>query len=207
MATISTVATSDTVAPNVTAAILTGGSGRRLGGVFKPGLQFGGRSILERQVKTLHAAGIHRIVCVGRAPSAGLPLLPFAADVLTGSALGGIYSALLIATTPVVLVLAGDLPLVSAPLLEALAALDDRDAIVPRLNGRWHPLCASFNRRIAPRLKKRLDAGQLRVTAALAELKVHEIGDAELRRLDAHEALLININTPDDYQHATGLIS
>ena len=50
-----------------------------------------------------------------------------------GGPLGGLYSALLMATTPIVVVLAGDMPFVEPRLLRALAAIDPMDdAVVPR---------------------------------------------------------------------------
>ena len=61
---------------------------------------------------------------------------------------------------------------------------------------------ASYTNRIAPRLKARIDAGLLRVTDAVDEVSVLEIGPDELASFDPAERLLLNVNTPDDYARA-----
>src|SRR5688500_789367 len=95
----------------VSAAILVGGRAQRFAGQLKPALRVGDQTILERQLTALKQAAIDDILAVGRwvgPRMAGVRHLP---DVIEErSALGGLYSALLLATTPIVVVLAGDLP-------------------------------------------------------------------------------------------------
>lgn len=50
---------------SVGAVLLVGGEGRRLGGIAKPLLVLGGRTLLERAVDALSAAGAGPIVAVG----------------------------------------------------------------------------------------------------------------------------------------------
>ena len=65
-----------------------------------------------------------------------------------------------------------------------------------------HPLCASYQRRIAARLKTRIDAGALRIADALSDLQVRDIGPDELAPFDPDGRLLLNVNTPADYERA-----
>jgi molybdopterin-guanine dinucleotide biosynthesis protein A len=78
---------------------------------------------------------------------------------------------------------------------------------VPRDNRGRHPLCASYHRRIAEQLKSRIDRGELRVGDALDDLTVREIGPDELSAFDVDGRLLLNVNTPADYEQARALTS
>jgi molybdopterin-guanine dinucleotide biosynthesis protein A len=191
----------------VSAAILVGGAGRRLGGRAKPSLRVGDERILDRQLLALRAAGITDIALIGgwsAPPVCGVHHVPDLVE--GGGALGGLYSALLVATAPVVLVLAGDMPFVTAPWLAMLAQMSDADeAKVPRVDGQWHPLCAAYRRRVAERVKARLDRGSRRVTDALGEMRLREVSTDEVASFDTTGMLLTNVNTPDDYREAERL--
>ncbi len=186
-----------------TAAILAGGQARRLGGRDKSALRVGAGSILDRQLGVLRTLTPHILIVGGHGPIAELDV-HVVQDRMTGAgALGGLYTALMDAPTEQVLVIACDMPFVSAPFLAALAALGaDVDAAVPRDARGRHPLCASYQRRIAAGLKTRIDAGALRIADALGDLHVRDIGPDELAPFDPDGRLLLNVNTPDDYERA-----
>lgn len=182
---------------NASAAILVGGEARRLDGRAKPLLPIGGRTILERQLDTLRVAGFTEILLAGRWRHEYVPGVTHVPDLLEGGALAGIYSALLFATHPVVLVLGGDLPFVSPPYARRLATLDSGDEVlVPRTPGRRHPLCAGYRRAVAARIQRRLGRGAWRVTAALDDMRVRDLAATP----DAID--LTNVNTPDDLRRA-----
>jgi molybdopterin-guanine dinucleotide biosynthesis protein A len=190
---------------NVSAAILIGGGARRFGGTFKPGLRVGARTILDRQLAVLAAAGIDAVMLVGRTPH---ELPPAAAarsvpDAVEGHGpLGGLYTALIVATTPIVLAIAGDMPFLEPRLVRRLAELGPEDeAAVPRAADRWHPLCAAYRRSVALRLKQRLDRRALRVSDALQDMRVKEISLTESMGEEAAD-MLTNVNTPDDHARA-----
>ena len=188
----------------VSAAILVGGRGRRFHGALKPALRVGNQTILERQLDALHDAGISEVLLVGRWGAPPVPHVRHVPDVVDGAgALGGLYSALLMSTRPIVVVLAGDLPFLEPRLLRVLGALGrDRDAMVPRTSDGWHPLCAAYRRRVAPGIKARLDRGVLRVSDALADMRVDELTADDLAPFDGDGILLMNVNTPDDHERA-----
>ena len=178
-----------------TAAILTGGQGRRLGGVDKSALQIGAEPILDRQLAILRPLTPHILII-----AAG-------DDIVAGAgALGGLYTALVKAPTEQVLVIACDMPFISAPLLETLASAgEDVDVAVPRDTHGRHPLCASYQRRVAPHLRRSIEAGMLRIGDALSGLRVRELGPDELESINRDGKLLFNVNTPDDYRNARSL--
>jgi molybdenum cofactor guanylyltransferase len=189
---------------DLTAAILVGGQARRLGGRNKPRLRIGDRSIVSRQLAVITAVGIRDVLLVGRWDEDPVAHTRHVPDLVEGcGALGGLYSALLVAPAPVVLVLAGDLPFVSPALLHRLIAIaPGEDAIVPRTSAGWHPLCAAYRRTVAPGIKARLDQGALRITDALGGMRVRELTDEELLELDPRGMVLMNVNTPDDLRLA-----
>lgn len=190
-----------------TAAILAGGQARRLGGVDKSALAIGDHTVLQRQLSVLHGLTPH-ILIVGRdTPPEHEAGTRAVRDRVPGAgALGGLYTALVEAPTEIVLVLACDMPYLTAPFLTAIAerAHDDpaTDAVVPRDQSGRHPLCAAYRTRIAPALRARIDQNALRVLDALETLRVHEAGPDELHAWDPEPRLLFNINTPDDYARA-----
>ena len=126
------------------------------------------------------------------------------ADHIPGAgALGGLYTALMEAPTEQVLVIACDMPFLTAPFLTYLVERGrDAAAVVPKDTRGLHPLCASYTRRLAVHLRARIDAGHLRVGDALLELPVETVGPAELAPFDPDGRLLCNINTPHDYTRA-----
>jgi molybdopterin-guanine dinucleotide biosynthesis protein A len=194
-----------------TAAILAGGQARRLGGLDKSALAVGSGagtppSILERQLAVLRGLTPHILIVAREDSPARTVDVPVVCDREAGAgALGGLYTALLEAPTEHVVVIACDMPFVTAPFLAHLAALAGDpaiDAVVPRDARGRHPLCASYHRRAADALKRRIDRHELRVLDALDDLKVRDLGPAELAPFDPDDRLLLNVNTPEDYTRA-----
>jgi molybdopterin-guanine dinucleotide biosynthesis protein A len=102
-----------------------------------------------------------------------------------------------------VLVIACDMPFLTAPFLSRLAAPGaDAAAAVPRDARGPHPLCACYARRVAGRLRARSDARALRVIDALAGLEVRDLGADEMPPADGDGRVLLNMNTPGDYARA-----
>ena len=185
-------------------AILAGGLGRRLGGLDKARLSVGGRRIVDRQLAALHALTDH-VVLVARDPPRYADLAtPVVADAVPGAGpLGGLYTALAWAPTPLVVVVACDMPFVTTALLAELAALArDADAAVPRSGGRWHPLCAAYASRCAPLARAALDAGRLTVVDWLRTLRVVEVDDTVFDRHGGAARVLLNVNTQADHASA-----
>jgi len=189
-----------------TAAILGGGQARRLGGQDKSALLVGGRAILDRQLAVLHDLGVP-VLIVGADSRPGTHDITPVPDRLPGHGpLGGLYTALVASPTDHVVVVACDMPFLTASFLAHLAAVPDAvDAVVPRLADGRHPLCARYDRRAAGSIRQRLEAGRLRVSEALDELTVRELGPEELAPFDPDGTLLFNVNTPDDYQRARAI--
>ena len=129
------------------AVVLAGGAARRLGGVDKASLLFGGRTSLDRVLDAVSGAG--RMIVVG-------PQQPTSRQVLwrrESPAGGGPVAALQTglqkhAGASWVAVLAVDLPLVDSALIDELrvAAIERDGAVLVDADGRQQYLCGVYRR-------------------------------------------------------------
>ena len=186
----------------LTAAILAGGGAARFGGRDKSALVVHGRTILDRQVAELMQLTEH-ILLVGRASRDDRLLA--VADLVPGCGpLGGLYTALTEARTDVVVVVACDMPFVSAALLGHLAALTATgvDAAVARSERGYHPLYAAYTRACLEPIARRLAERRLKMADFLTDVRLRVVDPEELDRFGDYRRLLANINTPDEYNAA-----
>lgn len=193
----------------VAAAIVAGGPARRLGGIAKPFINIGGRTVAERQLALLRGA-FPRVLVVANdpAPWAELAVQVVGDRVLGGGPLSGIDAALTAAEDcDAVVCVAGDLPFLTAQMLAALRDhAPDADAVAPRgLAGRIEPLCARYGRALLPAIDARLRAGELAVHQLLDGAAVAWLEGDELRALDPDGTCFLNLNTPDDILRAEAI--
>jgi molybdopterin-guanine dinucleotide biosynthesis protein A len=185
------------------AAILAGGRASRFGGRDKSALLVGGRPILERQTGELEAVCDDVMLVVGeRAPGTVPAGVRVVHDrVPECGPLGGLDAALAAARHDALVLLACDMPFVTARLLEHLLALtSEADAIVPRTERGYHPLCAAYTRACQQAIATRLDRRQFRMLDFLADVRVRVVSAEELHALGDHHRLLANVNTPAEYE-------
>jgi molybdopterin-guanine dinucleotide biosynthesis protein A len=197
---------SSSVGLGISAAILAGGRARRFGGADKASLPVGRARIIDRQLAALSTvADDIRIVANDTQRYAGLGVRVIGDAVADAGPLGGIYTALLDAAHDGVIVLACDLPFVTAALLARLASEhgtgEQVDAVVPRSARGLEPLCAVYNRRAAAAALANIERGQLKIAELLDELRIRVLGPDALAPYDAG-ALFENVNTPHDHERA-----
>ena len=134
---------------NFAAVILAGGESRRMG-YDKAWLELNGQPLVARALSLVRRVGVDELFISGRAgvdySRLGCPVL---FDVEPGGGpLGGIQRALETARAPLLLVLAVDLPNMTAEFLRNLAAsCEPLAGVVPRMEGRFEPLAAIYPRR------------------------------------------------------------
>jgi molybdopterin-guanine dinucleotide biosynthesis protein A len=192
------------------AAILAGGQATRFGGLDKGAALVHGRSILDRQLAALTQV-TDDILYVGANPSAEYRgRLRAVADLLPGlGPLGGLDAALGAARDDTVVVVAGDMPLLTGPFLLFLASLADTerhvDAVVPRTAHGMHPLAAVYRKACRPRIQAVLAGDERAMRALLETLHVREVGIDELARFGNPDLLLANVNTPADLDQVQSL--
>lgn len=190
-----------------TAAILAGGQARRFGGRPKALLPLGHQRIIDRLLAVLRSVADEVFIVANDRDRYGACGVPVRADVLSDAGpLGGVHAALSSAHSAQILVVAGDMPFVSAPFLEyVLRKGRFVDVAIPRPAEGYQPLCASYRRSCAAVIAQRIGAGTLKVSDVLAETNLHEVGADEIAPFDPHGTLFFNINTPADYARALTL--
>ena len=101
------------------------------------------------------------------------------------------------------LVVAGDLPFLSAAFLRHLAArAPHADAVVPRNAAGLQPLCAVYDRGCAEVIRGRIERGRRRLVDLAGCLRVTEVGPDEVAAFDPDGMLLFNVNTRADHERA-----
>src|SRR5262245_60485342 len=96
-----------------------------------------------------------------------------------------------------VILVACDMPFITARFLESLVALSDlADAVVPRTERGYHPLCAVYRRSCHPAVIRHLVERRLKMLELLEDLRVHVV-DQDYIAMFGGERVLANVNTPD----------
>lgn len=134
---------------NLSAVILAGGESRRMGR-DKAWVELGGKPLVALAVEKVRQLGVGEVFISGRAGADYATLkCPVLLDLEPGfGPLGGIERALHVASSPLLLVLAVDLPHITDALLRKLTAGCDRlTGVVPKLNGEFEPLAAIYPKR------------------------------------------------------------
>lgn len=187
--------------PRLTGLLLAGGASSRMG-TDKAVLLVDGVSLAARAASVLAACCERVIVASGDGARLGHLGLPQVADAVPqGGPLAGMVAGLEEADTPLVAVLAVDLPDASSDVLRALAACWDGEvAVIPRVDGRLHPLHAVWSASSAPALAARLARGQGSVTAAAEELGATVVGAEVWGQVDPAGRFARNVNRPEDLE-------
>ena len=175
--------------------MLAGGKSSRMGR-DKALLPFRGGA-LAGHVAAAVAAAAGSATLIGDPKKYGHLGYPVLADRSPGTGpAGGIETALTHTAADWNLVLACDMPAVSAEFLRDLLDAAERagaDALLPEgPSGRLEPLSAVYHRRCLPTLRRAIASGIRKITDALAGLEVARwtVGDA---------ACFENLNTPEEW--------
>lgn len=190
-----------------TGVILAGGGATRFGGLPK-GLELvGGRRIIDRVADALRDATDELLVVANdaRAPD-WLPGVRVAGDLRPGEgSLGGLHAALAHARGAVIVV-AWDMPFVSAALLRRLRALGESgfDAALPESGSRrgLEPMCAWYAPPCLDAITAALDRGDRRVIAFFDAVRVARLGADAVATFGDPATLFLNVNTAQELDTA-----
>jgi len=172
-----------------------------MGGQRKSLLTVGGSPIIERQLAVLRqvADPIFQVASPNRTPDIGLAVV--IDEFPERGALGGIYTAIVRSPHERTLVVACDMPFLDQRFLEYMAAID-ADLVIPRSTRGYEPLCAIYSRTCAAPIRERIIRGELEASRLPEGVKVAEVSAETLAAYDPDGLLLVNVNTPHDYERA-----
>lgn len=185
--------------------VLAGGESTRMGR-SKAALELDGVPMLVRMAQLVESVSGTAPRVIGEPKGAEAYGLAVIADEWPGAGpLGGIATALGASNTPWNLIVACDLPYLTKPWLQFLAAralASQADAVVPTTTRGAEPLCAVYHKRCEEAIRAALEHGVRKVQDGLRELLVELIDPFEWKAFDPDGLLFKNMNTPEDYEEA-----
>lgn len=142
----------------------------------------------------------------GRYEKIGVPIVP---DRWPGAGpLGGIATALLhtaaVGNCAWNLIVGCDQPFLTTEWLEYLVertAMSRVQAIIPRSETGFEPLCACYRTDAGPALAAALERGERKVMRGMEGIGVEVLDAADWKRFDSAGRLFWNMNTPADYDN------
>jgi molybdenum cofactor guanylyltransferase len=207
---------------SVSAVVLAGGRSSRLGQDKRRLRLWGptGPTLLERTVATVSQLAGDVVVALNDPQEwPGLPAR-LVIDAPPGEQgggpsgpLAGLYAGLRAASHSFALVVAADMPFLSAELLRALVARPRRyDVLALRSSGARNPLGveplhAVYRTACAASLGAALGRGERQLAAAFAGLRLEVVEPEEARRYDPAGRSAFNINGPEQLAEALRLIA
>ena len=168
---------------------------------------FRGIPLIQHLAKRFSPLGVEILVISNQPDSIRFLDLPIHPDVIPDrGALGGLYTALSIANTPLIGLIAIDLPFASPALIEYLSrevmekALD---ACLPGTPKRLEPMHAVYRvDTCKPLVKKAIDQELWRMVSWHENANINLIPPAKAISISECEYTFLNINTPEDLKKA-----
>jgi molybdopterin-guanine dinucleotide biosynthesis protein A len=191
----------------VTGVILAGGKSRRMGR-DKAFLPFGAGVLIERVIEVVRQVTAE-VILVTNTPVRYEPFgLPMFTDVIPeAGSLGGLYTGLVASSTPYSLCLACDMPFVRPEFLRVLCAMAPAaDVVIPRNAKDFQPLCAVYSQACREPIRQKIATGRLKITGFFDQVSVRVLAGDALARYDPHDLMFFNANTPEEYEHARGMV-
>ena len=194
--------------PDCGGFILAGGRSSRMGRE-KAFLEICGEPLVVRAARL--AGAVCAFVTIVGPPENLAPLgLPAIADEQPHlGPLGGILTALAHAGTDWNLILACDLPFLTAGWLRYLvsrARASRSRVVLPVSAAGPEPLCAVYHRDALGEIRAQVARGVLKVTQALEGIAIERISPEEIVPFDPRGVLFQNLNTLEDYERARAIL-
>ncbi len=188
-----------------TVAIIAGGQSRRMGR-DKAFVDLDGKTLIQHVIDRSADLGQAETILITNKTDAyrhlGLPMYP---DALPDKgSLGGIYTALLQAQSPAVLVLACDMPFISTELLRHMVAQINQtiDIVVPRVNGYPQGMHAIYMKTCIEPIAQQLAADRLKIIRFYDQMRVRYLDEPDYAECDPDGRSFANLNTPDELEQA-----
>jgi molybdenum cofactor guanylyltransferase len=166
-------------------------------------VEFEGRTLLQRALELARSIGAEVDIVGSRDKFSGYAAT--VEDVFCDCGpLGGIHAALRTSSTELNLILAVDMPFVTAAFLQYLIKLAKESCetcvTVPRGATGWQPLCAVYRREFATEAEKALRAGRYKIDPLFSLVQTRPIQQDELGVRGFSESMFRNLNAPEDLE-------
>jgi molybdopterin-guanine dinucleotide biosynthesis protein A len=190
----------------VTLAILAGGNSERMG-QDKARMPFLGRPLILRILERLRPLADEVMVTTSHPEDFAFLEVACHPDLVPGrGALGGLYTALSLASNPIVAAVGCDLPFANLNIFQYacdLMGAGDYDVVVPSTDKGLEPLHAVYHRDAClPVARRALDRGDLKLINWFPTVKTLIIGPQETAKFDQSGLAFWNLNTPEEFRQA-----
>lgn len=182
--------------------IQAGGKSSRMGR-DKALLPLDGQTLIERLIARLSPLADEILITTNHPAAYEFLGLPLVTDLIPErGALGGLYTALMSAHSPLTAVVACDMPFASPSIFTRLTALAaEADVAIPRSAEGLEPLHAVYRREnCLPAIEQALRDNQWKVIAWFPRVRLATLESDELARLDPSGLAFFNVNTPEEWQ-------
>jgi molybdopterin-guanine dinucleotide biosynthesis protein A len=185
----------------ISAAILAGGTGKRLNGLVKPKIVIDGKTIISRIIETFGDT-FDEILIVTNTPSefSKFSDCKFIGDqFLNKGPLGGIHSALKNSANESLFIVAGDMPFLRKEII--IKQIDqfnnlDCDILIPKIDNFIEPLHGIYRKSIILKLEEFLKTGE---NCAIREFfKMVNVQYLDFEGSEESKRAFTNINSPSD---------
>jgi len=197
----------------LTVVIQAGGQSSRMG-EDKALKSFLGRPLIQRVIDRVSSIADEIIVTTNRPANYEFLGLRLISDLKPGrGALGGLYTAIASATSPLVAVVACDMPFASPMFFEGALSLmveEAADVVIARAAPRaervgksdegYEPLHALYRREAClPAIESAINADQWKVISWFPQVKVRVLTSDEVRSFDPSGLCFWNLNRPEEF--------
>jgi molybdopterin-guanine dinucleotide biosynthesis protein A len=190
----------------LTVVIQAGGQSSRMGEdkALKP---FLGRPLIQRVVDRVMPIADEIIVTTNQPAGYEFLNLRLVPDLKPGrGALGGLYTAIASAASPLVAVVACDMPFASTTFFEGVHRLmvqEGADVIIAKTDEGYEPLHALYRRETClPAIESAISADQWKVISWFPQVKVRLLLPDEVKSFDPSGLCFWNLNTPEEFIEA-----
>ena len=198
----------------LTVVVQAGGQSSRMGEdkALKP---FLGRPLIQRVIDRMTPIADEIIVTTNRpaeyeflnASTRSARRLRLVPDLKPGrGALGGLYTAIASAASPLVAVVACDMPFASPKLFEGARRLiveEGADVVIAKTEEGYEPLHALYRRETClPAIEAAISADQWKVISWFPQVKVRTLTSDEVKSFDPAGLCFWNLNTPEEFVEA-----
>jgi molybdopterin-guanine dinucleotide biosynthesis protein A len=190
----------------ITVVIQAGGMSARMGEdkALKP---FLGRLLIQRVIDRVTPIADELIVTTNRPAEYEFLNLRLVPDLKPGrGALGGLYTAIASAASPLVAVVACDMPFASQMFFEGALKLmveEEADVVIAKTDEGYEPLHALYRRETClPAIVSAISADQWKVISWFPQVKVRTLTSDEVKLFDPSGLCFWNLNTPEEFVEA-----